>query len=96
MQREVVAVSTERRNDEMHPVLHESGDEVHVARQAVEPRDDQRAAREPRLLQGCRKPRAQQQRILSGAGLNILIPGFDREPFARTERFNVMALRRKP
>jgi hypothetical protein len=38
----------------------------------------------------------QQQRILSGAGLNILVPGLDGEPFARTEGFNVMPLRSEP
>jgi hypothetical protein len=45
MQREVVAILPELCDDEVHPMLHESTDEVHVARQTVEPRDDQRASR---------------------------------------------------
>lgn len=48
------------------------------------------------LRQVYRKARAQQQRILSGAGLNILIPGLDCEPLARSEGFNVIALRSQP
>ncbi len=49
-------------------------------------------ASELSLLQGCRKPTTQQQRILSGAGLYILMPGFDDEPFARPEGFDVITL----
>ena len=32
----------------------------------------------------------------AGARLNILIPGFDAEPFAHSESLNVMTLRREP
>jgi hypothetical protein len=34
------AVLAECCDNEMHPMLHEASDEVHIARQAVEPRDD--------------------------------------------------------
>ena len=54
MQREFVAVAPERGNDEVHLVLHESGDEMHIARETIEPRDDQGAARCARLLEGSR------------------------------------------
>jgi hypothetical protein len=42
---EFVAVFAERGDHEMDPMLHESADEVHVARQTVEPGNDQRATR---------------------------------------------------
>jgi hypothetical protein len=96
VQCEVVAVATKGSNNEMHPVLHEPGDEVHVSRQAVEPRDDQRATGRLCLPQRCRKPRSQKQRIGSRAGLHILVPGSDYEPFAQRERFDLMALRGQP
>jgi hypothetical protein len=96
VQGEVVTVFTEGRDNEMYLVLHEPGDEVHVSRQAVEPRDHQWAARATSLLERCCKARAQQKRILSSTGLNILIPRFDPETFARSERFNVTTLRRQP
>ena len=37
MPREAVAVSTKGRHDKMHLVLHKPGNEVHIARQMVEP-----------------------------------------------------------
>jgi hypothetical protein len=74
MQRKVVAVSTKGRHDNMHLVLHKPGNEVHNARQTVEPPDHQLAARGTRLLERRRKPLAQQQSILTGAGLNVLKP----------------------
>jgi hypothetical protein len=37
VEREVVAVSPECGDDEMHLMLHEPGDEVHVSRKPVEP-----------------------------------------------------------
>jgi hypothetical protein len=96
VQRKVVAIRPESRDDEMHPMFHESGNEVHVARQAIEPRDDQRAPDRLCLPQRYRKPRSQQQRIGSGAGLHILVPGPDYEPFAQRESFDLMALRGQP
>ena len=56
MQPEVVAILPELCDDEVHPMLHESTDEVHVARQAVEPRDNQRTVSGLGDLQCCRKP----------------------------------------
>jgi hypothetical protein len=55
VQGELVTVSTECCHDKMHFVFHEPGDEVHVSRQAVDPRDDQRAPRRVRLLESRRK-----------------------------------------
>jgi hypothetical protein len=43
----------------------------------------------------CRKARSQKQRISSRASLNILVPGSDREPFARTKGFDLVSLRRE-
>jgi hypothetical protein len=40
------------------------------------------------------KSRSQQQRIRSRAGLHILVPGPDGEPFAQRKSRNVVALRR--
>jgi hypothetical protein len=94
MQHEVVAISPERCDDKVHPVFHQSADEVYVARQAVQPRDNQRAPGRLRLLQRCRKPRSEQQRIRSRAGLNILVPRPDGKLIARSKGFDLVALRR--
>jgi hypothetical protein len=55
----------------------------------------QRAAH-PSRLECRRKSRAQQQCILFRSGLNILMPRFDQEPFARAEGFDLTPLCGKP
>jgi hypothetical protein len=50
VQREVVAVFPKCCNDEMHPMLHETADEMHVARQTVKPGNNQWVAGGARLL----------------------------------------------
>jgi hypothetical protein len=95
VQRELVTVSAERCNNEVHLVLDEPRNEVHVARQTVESRDNQWATCGPRLLKGCGKAWTQQQRIRSCTSLHILVPELDREPFARSKGFDLVALRRK-
>jgi hypothetical protein len=47
------------------------------------------------LLQSCSKSRAQQQGIRSSAGLHILVPGLDREPFTNAKSFDVVPLCRE-
>ena len=48
VKREVVAVAPQGGGDEVHLVLHKPGNEVDVARQAIEPRNDQRTAQDAR------------------------------------------------
>ena len=73
----MVAIAPERGDDEVHAVLHEPADEVHVSRQAIKPRDDEGAPSRLCLLKRCRKPRLEEQGIRSRAGLDILVPGID-------------------
>jgi hypothetical protein len=68
---------------------------VHVARQTVKSGDDQWATCCPGFFQSYGKSRAQQQRVRSSAGLHILVPGLDREPFANSKRFDLVPLRRE-
>jgi hypothetical protein len=89
----MVHVATEHGDREVHLVLHEPSDEVYVPRQSVEPRDNEWTARGARLLKSCRKTRPQQRRVLSGARLNILMPGGDRESFALSKILNVETFR---
>ena len=61
VEREVVTISAQLGHDKMHLVLHESGNEVHVSRQTVEPRNKQRAAPRLRILECRGKSWAQEQ-----------------------------------
>jgi len=89
VQREVIAILPEGRDDKVHPMLHKPRDEMDVARQPIEPRDDHRASNGPCLLESRHKSRAQQQGIRSRAGQHVLVPRFDRKAFARTKGFDV-------
>jgi hypothetical protein len=72
--REGVAVSAKRGNHEMHLVLHEPSNKVHVARQPVEPRDNEWPTRSACLLKRYCEARSQQERVFSRACLDILMP----------------------
>jgi len=91
----MVTIPSERSDDEMHAMLHQATDEVHIAREAVESRDNQWAVGRLCLLKGCCESRSQQQRVRSRAGLHILVPGFDREAFVGSNGFDLVALRRE-
>jgi hypothetical protein len=54
----------------------------------------QRAARG--LLKSCSKSGSQQDRVFSGARLNVLMPGCDGETFALPEMLNVETLSSQP
>jgi len=70
VQHEVITIFPWRGDDdEMHPMLHKSADEVHVARETIESRDDQRIPRRPRFLQCCPQLGAKLKRIRSPARL---------------------------
>jgi hypothetical protein len=95
VKRELITVSTELSHHEMHVVLQERRDEVHVARQTIQTRDDQRTVSGSSLFQSRRERRPQGEWIPAGAGLNILIPRLDGEAFARGEGLDVKTLCRE-
>ena len=96
MQREVIAVATESGDNEVDLMLHERSDEVHVARQSIEPRDHERHSPEARLIECRCEPGSQQQRVPPRTGLNILIPRLHGQAFLRGKGLNVVALCREP
>jgi hypothetical protein len=80
----------------VHFVLDEAADEMDVSRQSVEPRDNQWATKLAGLLQGGGETGSKQQRICSGASLNILMPRFDGKTFVGCKRDNGVSLGVKP
>src|SRR5580698_3475311 len=90
---EMIHVAPEQGDHEVHLVLHQPRYEVDIPRQSVEPRNNEWTARVARLLESCSKAWSQQYRVFSGASLNILMPGCDRESFALSEVLNVETLR---
>jgi hypothetical protein len=96
MQREGVTISTKGRDHKMHFVLHEPTDEVHVSGEAIQPRDNQRGTGCSRFFQCRGQPRSQEERVLAGARLDVLIPRFDLEPFTFPKGLDVVSLRRQP
>jgi hypothetical protein len=95
VKREGVTIATECGDHEMHFVLREAGNEMYVARQAIEPRDNQRAATGAGCFQGVRQTSAQEQCVFSGSGLDVLIPLSGGETFSRPEGFDVRSLGRQ-
>lgn len=63
-----------------------------IPRESIESRDDEGTARGTGFLEGSCKPGSQQERVLPSAGLDVLIPGDDRESFALAEVLDVEAL----
>ena len=95
MQSEVIDVLPKQRHEEMHLVFHQFGDQVHVAREAIQPGDYECATQPARLFQCGGKAWAYQKRISARPGLNILMPGDDLEFFAFAKPLDVEALCRK-
>jgi len=96
MEGEFIAVATQLGHEEMHLVLHQPGDEVHIARQPIQPRDDQWSTRGSGFFQGGGQPGSKEQAVFARAGLNVLMPGFDMESFARSESLDVDPLCGEP
>jgi hypothetical protein len=89
MERKFVTVSAEGGHHEVHLMLHQRGDEVNVARQAIQARDDQGALPVARVVQGRRESGALQKGIPSRTGVDILMPGDGCQAFVGGEGFAV-------
>ena len=92
VQCEMIHVATKLGNDEVHLAFHEPSDEVHVSGQSVETRDYEWTAPLARLLERCSQAWSQQDRIFSGTGLDVAVPGCDAESLALAKVLNVEAL----
>jgi hypothetical protein len=71
VQDEGIDVRPQLRDDEGHAMRHQSGNEMHVAREAIEFGDQDRAPHRPRLGERRRQLRPAIERVASLAGLDL-------------------------
>jgi hypothetical protein len=96
MKYEILKILTESSDDKVDAVLPKSGNEVHVARKPIQPRDDHWTFHGSGLIQCCPKTGAAQKGVSPGSRINILEPTPNRKGFFASKRLDFSSLSIKP